>query len=52
MAHIHKQDVHARDLSTRSVTFYPTRAQIVRDITDVILKVWTFSCRARLYDWY
>ena len=36
---IHKQDFIVRNLQTRSVTLYPTRAQIVRDIKDIALKV-------------
>ncbi|KAH8651023.1 hypothetical protein BX600DRAFT_441470 [Xylariales sp. PMI_506] len=34
----HKQEFHVRDLETRSVTLFPSRAQIVRDIKDVGLK--------------
>ncbi|KAK0621676.1 hypothetical protein B0T17DRAFT_534761 [Bombardia bombarda] len=34
----HKQEYRIRDLSTRSVTLFPTRAQIVREIKDVVLK--------------
>ena len=36
---LHKQEFHVRNLPTRSVTLFPTRAQIVRDIKDVTLKV-------------
>ena len=39
MAHIHKQNINARGLLTRSVTFYPARAQVVRDVNDITLKV-------------
>jgi hypothetical protein len=35
----HKQEYRIRDLSTRSVTLFPSRAQVVRDIKDVTLKV-------------
>ncbi|KAK4185712.1 hypothetical protein QBC35DRAFT_476125 [Podospora australis] len=35
---LHKQEVRVRDLPTRSVTLFPTRAQVVRDIKDVALK--------------
>ncbi|KAK3389710.1 hypothetical protein B0H63DRAFT_103204 [Podospora didyma] len=34
----HKREYRIRDLPTRSVTLFPTRAQIVRDIKDVALK--------------
>lgn len=34
----HKQEFRIRDLPTRSVTLFPTRAQVVRDIKDVPLK--------------
>ncbi|SPQ23869.1 1b4e9f36-a589-48ea-98f2-e1969fde7dbd [Thermothielavioides terrestris] len=34
----HKQEFHVRNLPTRSVTLFPSRAQIVRDIKDVTLK--------------
>jgi hypothetical protein len=40
---IHKQEFHIRNLSTRSVTLYPSRAQVVRDIENVILKVSTIE---------
>ena len=36
---VHKQEFLVRDLSTSSVTFFPARANIVRDIRDVALKV-------------
>ncbi|OIW32786.1 hypothetical protein CONLIGDRAFT_594154 [Coniochaeta ligniaria NRRL 30616] len=35
---IPKQEFRVRDLSTRTVTLFPTRAQVVRDIKDVVLK--------------
>jgi len=35
----HKQEYRIRDLPTKSVTLFPTRAQIVREIKDVALKV-------------
>ncbi|KAM7188888.1 protein of unknown function (DUF4139) domain containing protein [Naviculisporaceae sp. PSN 640] len=35
---VHKQEYRIRDLSTRSVTLFPTRAQVVREIKDVVLK--------------
>lgn len=35
---IHKQEFTVRNLQTRNVTFYPTRAHIVRDINDITLK--------------
>jgi hypothetical protein len=35
----HKQEFHVRGLPTRSVTLFPTRAQVVREIKDVNLKV-------------
>ncbi|KAK3292142.1 uncharacterized protein B0H64DRAFT_222513 [Chaetomium fimeti] len=34
----YKQDFHVRNLPTRSVTLFPTRAQIVREIKQVALK--------------
>lgn len=36
---IHKQEFQIRNLLTNSVTLYPTRAQVVRDINDITLKV-------------
>lgn len=36
---IHKQEFRVRDLSTRSVLLFPYRAQIVRDVKDIALKV-------------
>lgn len=35
----HTQEYRVRDLPTRSITLFPTRAQVVRDIRNVILKV-------------
>ncbi|KAL9098902.1 MAG: hypothetical protein Q9163_005521 [Psora crenata] len=35
---LHKQEIILRSLSTNSVTLYPTRAQVVRDINDISLK--------------
>ncbi|KAH6635651.1 hypothetical protein B0J18DRAFT_487702 [Chaetomium sp. MPI-SDFR-AT-0129] len=34
----HTQDFHVRDLPTRSVTLFPSQAQIVREIKNVTLK--------------
>lgn len=34
----HKREYRVRDLSTKSVTLFPTRAQVVREIKDVVLK--------------
>ncbi|AEO55557.1 hypothetical protein MYCTH_97470 [Thermothelomyces thermophilus ATCC 42464] len=34
----HKQEFHVRNLLTRSVTLFPTQAQVVREIKDVVLK--------------
>lgn len=34
-----KQEFLVRNLHTRSVTLYPTKAQIVRDVTGISLKV-------------
>jgi len=34
-----KQEYRIRDLPTKSVTLFPTRAQIVREIKDVSLRV-------------
>ena len=36
---IHKQEFVVRDLATSSVTFFPARANVVREIKDVVLKV-------------
>ena len=36
---IHKQVFNVRNVTTRSVTLYPSRAHIVREINDVTLKV-------------
>lgn len=36
---IYKQELTVRNLQTRTVTLYPTRAQIVRDINNITLKV-------------
>lgn len=36
---IHKQSFSIDDLATRSVTIYPTRAAVVRDIESVVIKV-------------
>lgn len=35
----HKQEYKVRDLTTRSVTLFPSRAQVVRELKDVSLKV-------------
>lgn len=35
----HRCEYHVRDLGTRSVTLFPTRAHVVRDIRNVPLKV-------------
>lgn len=34
----HKQEFRIRDLSTRSVLLFPTRAQIIRDIKDITIQ--------------
>ncbi len=36
---VHKQEFLLRNLLTNSVTLYPTRAQVVREINDITLKV-------------
>ncbi|ROW04466.1 hypothetical protein VMCG_04947 [Cytospora schulzeri] len=38
METIQKQEFRVRDLPTRAITLFPTRAQVVRDIKDVKLK--------------
>lgn len=38
MAHLTRQVFSIRDLSTKSVTLYPSRAQIVREIRDIELE--------------
>src|SRR5690349_9762834 len=35
---LHKQSFFLAGLPTRTVTLFPTRAQVVRDIKDVVLK--------------
>ncbi|KAL8690474.1 MAG: hypothetical protein Q9218_004083 [Villophora microphyllina] len=35
---VHKQGFAVRDLATQTVTLYPSRAEIVRDVKDIILK--------------
>lgn len=37
----YKQEFNIRNVATRSVTLYPGRAQVVRDISDISLKVHT-----------
>lgn len=39
MDSVPKQEYRIRDLPTKSVTLFPTRAQIVREIKDVTLRV-------------
>ncbi|CAJ2502093.1 Uu.00g049460.m01.CDS01 [Anthostomella pinea] len=34
----HEQEYHVRDLATRAVTLFPSRAQVVRDIKNIPLK--------------
>lgn len=36
---VYKQEFNIRNVATRSVTLYPARAQVVRDIRDISLKV-------------
>lgn len=36
---INKQSFSIDDLATRSVTIYPTRAAVVRDVENVVIKV-------------
>ncbi|KAB5576317.1 hypothetical protein GE09DRAFT_620682 [Coniochaeta sp. 2T2.1] len=38
MATVPKQEFRIRDIPTRTVTLFPTRAQVVRDIKNVVLK--------------
>jgi len=35
----HADEYHIRDLTTRSITLFPSRARIVRDLKEVPLKV-------------
>ncbi|KAG9232863.1 hypothetical protein BJ875DRAFT_426897 [Amylocarpus encephaloides] len=35
---VHKQEFNIRNLSTRSVILYPTRAQIIRDVKEITLQ--------------
>ena len=46
--YVHKQEFALRNLSTRSVTLYPTRAQVVREIHDITLQVRIDQARKRL----
>ena len=39
METVAKREFRIRDLPTKSVTLFPTRAQIVREIKDVTLRV-------------
>lgn len=39
MEAIQKQEYCIRDLPTQSITLFPTRAQVVRGIKDIVLKV-------------
>ncbi|TLS27405.1 hypothetical protein PpBr36_03981 [Pyricularia pennisetigena] len=39
MATVHSRKYHVRDLATRSVTLLPAQAQVVRDVSDVPLKL-------------
>ena len=41
-ADTHEQEFTLRNLPTRSVTLYPTRAQVIRDLRDISLKVCPF----------
>lgn len=41
-AEIPKQEFAIRKLGTKSVTLYPTKAQIVRNVNGVSLKVYLF----------
>ena len=36
---IHRQSYTIRDTTVRSVTIYPQRAAVVRDVENIILKV-------------
>ncbi|KAF6843007.1 mucoidy inhibitor-like protein [Colletotrichum musicola] len=38
MESLYKKQYHVRDLTTRSVTLFPNRAQVVRDLKDLQLK--------------
>ncbi|KAL5869599.1 hypothetical protein ACKVWC_010345 [Pyricularia oryzae] len=38
MADVHSCKYHVRDLATRSVTLFPTQAQVIRDVKNVQLK--------------
>lgn len=37
---VYKQEFNIRNVATQSVTLYPARAQVVRDISDISLKVY------------
>ena len=36
---VHKQEFNIRNVETQSVTLYPTKAKVVRDIKGITLKV-------------
>ena len=46
---LNKQDFAVRSLPTRSVTLSPSRAEIIRDINDVTLKVMKSSHRIHFF---
>ncbi len=39
---VYKQEFSIRNLSTRSVTLYPARAHVIRDVNEIVLKVCSF----------
>lgn len=48
--HVHQQEFAIRALSTRSVTLYPYRAQVIRDINEITLHVCDRTPRANGLD--
>ena len=44
---IYRQEFSIRDLTTKSVTLYPARAHIIRDINEIVLKVYLHDSNCR-----
>lgn len=44
MVAIHRHDYHARDLATRSITIFPSQAQVAREAKNVPIKVPILIC--------
>lgn len=50
MESLNKKQYHVRELTTRSVTLFPNRAQVVRDLKDLQLKVSIITTPNSLHD--